>query len=484
VTIPVHLDKKNSMNINAITPEPRSSGRSSFSSAIVIATAMATATLVIVFRDGWLPLVQKNGPSHQVLETPEATHDDPHAGHGHAAHQEANSLELSPQARKNIGLSTAPIKLQTFVRSVSMPALVVGKPGRSCVEVTAPLGGRVTRIYPIEGCAVEPGQPLFNLRLTHEDLVDAQGEFLRSAEELDVVDREIIRLKSIALPGAIPGKRKLEREYERQKIKAGMNAQRQSLLLHGLTLVQVKQILETRELVQEISVVTPKQAENGHDQAPLHPFTLKRLDVKKGQYVDAGKSLCLLMDYSDLYIEGRAFQQDADHLLQAARGKWDISATRTNYLEQSESIQGLKIVYVDSEVDPESRVLHFYIGLPNTIIHESKTPDRHRFIAWQYKLGQRMQVRIPVEQYPERIVLPVDGVVKEGAENYVFLQNGRHFNRVPVQVEFRDQLWTVIANDGSVFPGDVVVTSGAYQLQMALKNKAGGGLDPHAGHSH
>jgi multidrug efflux pump subunit AcrA (membrane-fusion protein) len=484
VTIPVHLDKKNSMNINAITPEPRSSGRSSFSSAIVIATAMATATLVIVFRDGWLPLVQKNGPSHQVLETPEATHDDPHAGHGHAAHQEANSLELSPQARKNIGLSTAPIQPQTFVRTVSMPALVIGRPGRSAVEVTAPLGGRVTRIYPIEGDAVEPGQPLFNLRLTHEDLVDAQGDFLRSAEELDVVDREIKRLESIALPGAIPGKRKLERQYERQKIKAGMNAQQQSLLLHGLTLEQVQQILENRELVQEISVVTPRHGENGHDQAPLHPFTLKRLDVKRGQYVDAGRPLCLLMDYADLYIEGRAFEQDADQLLQASREGWDITATRTDYREQSESIQGLKIVYVDSEVDLESRALHFYIGLPNTIIHESKTPDRHRFVTWQYKLGQRMQLRIPVEKYPERMVLPVDGVVKEGAENYVFLQNGRHFDRVPVQVEFRDQFWTVLANDGSIFPGDVVATSGAYQLQMALKNKAGGGVDPHAGHGH
>ena len=89
-----------------------------------------------------------------------------------------------------------------------------------------------------------------------------------------------------------------------------------------------------------------------------------------------------------------------------------------------------------------------------------------------------------LEKYTERMVLPVDGVVKEGAENYVFLENGRHFDRVPVQVEFRDQLWTVLANDGSIFPGDVVATSGAYQLQMALKNKAGGGVDPHAGHGH
>ena len=30
----------------------------------------------------------------------------------------------------------------------------------------------------------------------------------------------------------------------------------------------------------------------------------------------------------------------------------------------------------------------------------------------------------------------------------------------------------------------VVAFTGAHQLQMALKNKAGGGVDPHAGHNH
>jgi hypothetical protein len=42
----------------------------------------------------------------------------------------------------------------------------------------------------------------------------------------------------------------------------------------------------------------------------------------------------------------------------------------------------------------------------------------------------------------------------------------------------------VIESDGTLFPGDVVAVSGAYQMQLALKNKAGGGVDPHAGHNH
>jgi membrane fusion protein, heavy metal efflux system len=74
--------------------------------------------------------------------------------------------------------------------------------------------------------------------------------------------------------------------------------------------------------------------------------------------------------------------------------------------------------------------------------------------------------------------------VEDGAEMYVFRQNGDHFDRTPVHVVYRDHRGLVVANDGSLFPGDVIAAQGAYQMHLALKNKSGGGIDPHAGHSH
>ena len=81
-------------------------------------------------------------------------------------------------------------------------------------------------------------------------------------------------------------------------------------------------------------------------------------------------------------------------------------------------------------------------------------------------------------------MLPVDAVVQEGAETFVFRQNGDHFDRIAVHVEDRDPQQVVIANDGAVYPGDVLAAQGAYQMHLALKNQAGGGIDPHAGHNH
>lgn len=451
----------------------------------VIGLASAGAILAVVFRDQWLSAASRLSSSTLVTADEDAGHDE-HAGHnhGHEGHDEATSLELSPQARKNAGLQTAAITLGPYVRTVTMPAMVIGRPGRAQIEVTAPLGGRVTRVYPIEGEAVEPGQPLFDLRLTHEELVRVQSEFLQSVEELDVELQEIERLESIVESGAIAGKRLLERQYEKQKIEAVLHAQRQSLLLHGLSQQQVNDIEEMRTLVQGVTVFSPDHPKNGHEVKPDHPFTVRALNVKPGQYVDAGTPLCLLQDYAHLYIQGQAFEQDADELLRAARAGWQVSASRDDNSDRPEVVEGLKIVFVDNEVEPESRALRFYVSLPNETVYSSTSEEGHRFLTWRYKPGQRMQLYVPVEQWSDRIVLPVDAVATEGVENYIFQQNGDHFDRVPVQVEYQDQFTTVIANDGAVFPGDVVATSGAHQLQMALKNKAGGGVDPHAGHNH
>ena len=118
------------------------------------------------------------------------------------------------------------------------------------------------------------------------------------------------------------------------------------------------------------------------------------------------------------------------------------------------------------------------------MVRDTKEDGDRRFVEWRYKPGQRMQLHIPVEEWTDRIVLPVEAVAQEGLENYVFRVNGDHYDRQPVHVEHRDPQVIVIANDGALFPGDRIALSAAQQLQVAVKTKAGGGVDPHAGHNH
>lgn len=417
-------------------------------------------------------------PSDTAAPT-DVHHDDGHADE--ADHAELVFIELSPQALKNIAYEPLNVALGTYERTISLPGMVVERPGKSQLRVSAPLTGIVARSYVMQGEAVDPGSPLFDIRLTHEELVSAQGVYLESAEALDVVNAEIERLQSIT-EGVIAGRRILEQKYERQKIKARMRAQRQGLLLHGLSEEQVDQIVASRELLKSLTVHAPP-----HDcptcHAEDHPFHVQSLEVQVGQQVTAGDPLCVLADHCELYIEGTAFEEDMMHLREALAADAPIAAEILVATQRQHAVDGLKILYLADQVDRESRALHFYVRLLNEIVLDRRERE-HRFVQWRYKPGQRVEIRLPVERWEKRIVVPADAVVSEGAESYVYRQSGDHFHQIPVHVEYRDKQSAVLANDGAVAPGEVIAGHGGYQIHLALKNQSGGAPDPHAGHGH
>jgi len=337
-------------------------------------------------------------------------------------------------------------------------------------------------VYPMEGEAIEPGQPLFDLRLTHEDLVTAQREFLQSAEELEVVTREITRLKSVG-EGIIAGRRVLDQEYEQQKIKAALHAQRQGLLLHGLSQEQVNRILTSRQLLPMLTVAAPPFDEQADHQDLEHLYHVQSIVVRRGQSVAAGQTLALLADHCLLHVEGQAFEDDAQRLIQATSEGWLVSVSAVAMGPTCGETVPLKIFRVADHVDRDSRVLRFYLSLPNELIRDEEDGG-HRFVAWHYRPGQRMEVKIPIGQpWENQIVLSPEAVVTEGADAFVFEQNGDRFDRVAVHVIYRDKDAVVIENDGTL-TGSTLAMSGAYDLHLAIKNKAGGGAIHHAGHTH
>jgi cobalt-zinc-cadmium efflux system membrane fusion protein len=392
-------------------------------------------------------------------------------------HGDEATIKLSAAALKNIGYKPHSVALGDYERTISLPGIVVERPGKSQMRVSAPLGGTITRSYVMQGEAAAQDSPLFDIRLTHEELVSAQGLFLESAEALDVVNAEIERLESIT-EGVIALRRVVEQKYERQKLQARLRSQRQGLLLHGLSDAQVDEILATRQLLKSLTVQAP-----AHDEHGDHPFHVQSLDVQVGQQVDAGDTLCVLADHSQLYIEGTAFEADTRYLREALETSTPLSADILASTRREQAVSGLKLLYLADQVDRQSRALRFYVRLPNEIVSDRRE-DSHRFIQWRYNPGQRVELGLPVERWTKRLVVPTDAVVSEGAESYVYRQSGESFHRVPVHVEHRGQKSVVIANDGSVFPGEVIAGNGAFQIHLALKSKSGGPVDPHAGHGH
>jgi len=437
-------------------------------------------------------------PANGVNER-EDDHDD-HAGHDHGSGGQA--LMLTEQARKNLGLTAEylqPMALETYYRSLSVPGIIVERPGKTRLQVSTPLTGTVTDLLVTEGETVIPGTPLFRLRLTHEDLVQTQTQFLQTLGERDVERREMARLQGLSDSGAVAGRLLLEREYEVEKLEAMLQAQREALRLHGLSEQHIQDVETSRRLLQELEIVAPSPEDHDHDELRLstNPFrqvsmsdeiheaelVILNLRVARGQSVQAGEKLCELADYSQLQIEGKAFEKDAAAIARAEQNGWKLTAVidRGN---TEEVINNLQLTYVANAVNKETRTLPFYSRLRNVLVRDQTNAEGKRFVSWKYRLGQRLRVFVPVEVWENEFVLPNEAVVREGADYFVYRQNGDEFEQVPVHAKHRDSRSTVIANDGSIFPGDVIARRSAHQMQMAIKNAAGGGVDPHAGHSH
>ncbi|WP_145363662.1 efflux RND transporter periplasmic adaptor subunit [Stratiformator vulcanicus] len=413
------------------------------------------------------------------------------------------SIGLTGDALQNV-------ELTTFRRSISVPAVIAERPGHSRVTIATPLTGVIEKVHVLEGQAVEPGTLMFEVRLTHEDLVRTQTEFLRTLGELDVEQREINRLEVVTRSGAVARKLLLESEYEQAKLRAIRDAQRESLRLHGLSEKQVTQIEDSRRLLKELQIFAPaidghgaekfdfadsRPASEGVESIPkirtaalsesVHfgPLVLKTMRIQPGEAVQAGQTLCDLADYDLLYIEGHAFEQDVAAIRAIAGQGWPVEAVFENAGREREIIHDLPFAYLANEVDRDERTLKFYVRLPNEITAD-RSVDGKRYIEWRYVPGRRIELRVPIEQWENQIVLPADAVARDGVESFVYRQEGDEFEQIPVTVMFRDQMTVVIANDGSINPGDIVAGLGAHQLHLAIENQSGGGVDPHAGHSH
>lgn len=460
------------------------------------------------------------------------SHD--HGGHGHddpphssqlSKYAEEDVLELSKEARLNLGLnqaSIATIKLQDYTRAIQVPAVIAAKPGRTEIIVSSPLSGVVTHVHAVTGEAVKPGDLLFEIRLTYEDLVETQTAYLRTISELAVENQEIARLEEATRSGALSGKSLLERRYEKNKLDALLRSQREALRLHGLSERQIDSIGEDGKLLRDLQVVAPDIDDHGEheelrlslrDKPSTHlvstsarigsrlyhdlPLVVEDLKVHKGQGVVAGEKLCSLSDYSQLFIEGKAFEQDIPAISKAVATHQSVTAVfpsaMTSLITTVDSasdtnsellVPDLELAYMSNSIDNDSRTLSFFVDLPNQLVRDEPNARGQRFIAWQYRIGQRLELQIPVEKWTEQIVVPIEAVVKDAADWFVFKFVEDHFVRVPVHVQYRDQAQVVLSSDKSITPGDQIALRSAHQMQMALKNRSAPQADAHAGHTH
>jgi multidrug efflux pump subunit AcrA (membrane-fusion protein) len=153
-------------------------------------------------RGQWLPLV-----SHTVAK--EATtagreHDDGHGhDHDHDASQPVNHVDLTDQARRNLGLEINEVALQDYWRTVSIPGVVAEEPGHCERRISTTVNGIILKVHALQGQTVKPGDALFDIQPTSDLLTNAQSSLLKTLQDLEIAAAELERLRPQVASGTL-----------------------------------------------------------------------------------------------------------------------------------------------------------------------------------------------------------------------------------------------------------------------------------------
>lgn len=399
------------------------------------------------------------------------------AAHSHGA---ADRVKLSRQAQANLGLVVKPITLETYRRTIEVPAVVVERRGRGDRGFVAPAAGIVQSIAAFPGDTVQPGSELLTLRLNSEALQTNQTELFKAAQETRIALDQKQRLEKAAQGGAIAESRLLDLQYQLERLAALRKAYRADLAIKGLLPPQIDQI-EAGNFIKEIQVRVPTVSPG--DQTLLE---VEEMKVQPGEQVVAGQLLGYVANHQNLFLEGRGFREDTALVEQTASQGWALAV---NFLEEQgnwpEPRQPLTILYLANTIDPASQTFPFYVPLANS--HREYQREGKTYRIWRFRPGQRAQLGVPIQELKKVFVLPSAAVARVGPEAYVFRQSGDSFVRISVQVLHEDATRMVLANDGSVFTGDLLAQNAAQALQRAVQAQAeesGGHGHDHHGHGH
>lgn len=425
----------------------------------------------------------------------EEAHEEHEDEHGHD-HGSGEVVELSDTAFNNLKIAVKTMRGETYVSPLTIPGEVVEIPGRSSFTVAAPVGGNIRKVNVDVGQLVHLSDPLFTLDIVDEPVLSAQVDLLDVLGQLDVTQAEIDRLAPLAQTGAIAGKAQLEFEYQKQKLQNRKDARVQELIARGLTETQVSTVIEKRQLIKQVEVLlseVPRDMDSS-EQDPIS-FVVETLNIHPGMTVDRGTSLSRLADHRYLYIRGEAFEQDVPRLYELEANHVPIEVqfghSHKDEADRNYATRMAEIAYIDNNADDKTGTFFFYLRMQNEVAADSLLLDQSVTRQWRFKPGQRVHLRLPMDEYKDQFVLPREALVEEGVETFVFQQVFGHvepgmkeFQKVPVEVIHRDTNTAVISRDGDVRLGHTIVVTHAYQLYLEMLSKAGAGGGGHAHHGH
>lgn len=301
-----------------------------------------------------------------------------------------NIVTLSQSQIQVVGVQTVKAESQTLIRTLKVAGMIDDDERRHRI-LSAYVDGRVDKLFANHhGAEVTAGEPLANIY--SPELLQAEREYRQLTGELK--RNTALRLKQM-----------------------------------GLTDEQIQAIPDKSPTALTTEILAPLSG------------TVVEHDVYEGQYVKTGDKLFAIADFSIMWFQFQAYEQDLPWI------QIDQSVTITTPSLPGKSFEG-KITFIDPNFDDATRSTKVRVELVNPLVN-----GRRELLHKLYADGS---VKI---QAPAVLTVPRSAIIQTSLQAMVYLdQGGGAYIQTPVTLGRRGDSFIEILS--GLKSGDAVVTNG------------------------
>jgi membrane fusion protein, heavy metal efflux system len=343
------------------------------------------------------------------------------------------TLTLQPDAAARAGVQVEAVGEQLSTESAQQSANgVVQANAYRTSAVVSLVGGRVREVNAEVGQAVRAGQSV--AVVSSDELAEAQSKYLAARAELEEHEKHHRRTTELVELGAASREELEQATTMMKKAESEVAAERQRLLVLGLTPQRVEALRSTSQVSSEVSLPSPV---NG---------TVISRSVNPGEVVEANKELMRVADLSTVWVVAQVYEKDL------ARMRVGSGASVTSDAYPSRIFRG-RVAFVDPQIEQATRTAQVRVELANP--------------GQALKLGMYVSVAFGATGAAEATAptVPASAVQNLNGQTVVFLatQDPNTFVMRPVRLGAESEGRRPVLEGLAV--GDRVVTQGSFMLR-------------------
>ncbi len=353
------------------------------------------------------------------------------ATHEHGAGPQETIAFLKEQ-QWTLDFGTAIVEDRQLKSGLRVPAEVSPRSGGEA-EVTVPFAGRiVASTLPVIGASVKQGQALASILPPTNfpsDLASLELAKNEASLSLQLARKDRERAERLVGAGAAPGKRLEEARTVEATVEARLNAANTRIGQYEAS---------------SAAEANPHGAKLFALRAPISGVIVET-HAAPGMNARAGETLFKIVDLDTIYVSAVVSEVELPRLKNLSGAELEIAGA-----QQPRRLS--RLISVGRVVDTASRTF--------PVIYEMD--NRDRLVA----INQAVHVNLLTTATAAAPAVPESAIVDGGGRPVIFIQAaGETFLRRPVQLGNREGGYIQV-HEG-VFPGERVVTRGAYLIRLA-----------------